>query len=119
MTACEPAAPGTYPLCPLDELVDGGVRRFDVGGRELAVVRLGEQVYVIADRCSHQDISLSEGVVDDDEMVLECPKHGSGFHLETGEPSSLPATRPVAVYDVVVADGDVSVVLPSRESNPA
>ena len=99
-------------LCSLDELVDGGVRRFDVGTHELAVVRLGDDVYVIGDRCSHQDVSLSDGDVDEDDLVLECPKHGSGFHLETGEPSSLPATRPVPVYEVAVVDGDVSVVIP-------
>lgn len=103
--------PHTHRLCALEELEDGGVRRFDVDHRELAVVRLGSDVYVIGDRCSHQDISLSEGEVDPDEMVIECPKHGSGFHLETGEPSCLPATRPVPVYEVVVDDGEVSVVL--------
>jgi 3-phenylpropionate/trans-cinnamate dioxygenase ferredoxin subunit len=114
--ACSPAEPGEHRLCSLDELVDGGVRRFDVGDRELAVIRLGSTVYVIGDRCSHQDISLALGEVDPDELVLECPKHGSGFHLETGEPSSLPATRPVPVYDVVVSDGDVSVVIPEAQS---
>ena len=106
-------------LCALDDLPDGGVRRFDIDDRELAVVRLGDDVYVIGDRCSHQDVSLADGEVDGDELVLECPKHGSGFHLETGEPSSLPATRPVPVYDVVVADGEVSVVLPPRENTPS
>lgn len=106
--------PATVRLCALDELDDGGVRRFDVGDHELAVVRLGDDVYVIGDRCSHQDVSLSEGEVDEDELVLECPKHGSGFHLETGEPSSLPATRAVPVYTVLVDDvGDVSVEVPS------
>jgi len=109
---CGTAEPGRHRLCALDELDDGGVRRFDVGAHELAVVRLGDDVYVIGDRCSHQDVSLSEGEVDDEELVLECPKHGSGFHLETGEPSSLPATRPVPVYEVVVSDGDVAVVIP-------
>jgi 3-phenylpropionate/trans-cinnamate dioxygenase ferredoxin subunit len=34
------------------------------------------------------------------------------FDLRTGEPCSLPATRPVPVYDVVVTGDDVSVVVP-------
>lgn len=118
-SACGPVEPGVHHLCALADLVDGGVRRFDVGDRELAVVRLGDAVYIIGDRCSHQDISLAEGDVDEDDLVLECPKHGSGFHLETGEPSSLPATRPVPVYDVVVADGEVSVVIPPPEDPPS
>ena len=51
-------------LCALDDLVDGEGARFDVDGRSLAVVRLGDDVYVIGDTCSHADVSLSEGEVD-------------------------------------------------------
>ena len=47
-----------------------------------------------------------------DECQIECPRHGSTFDLRTGEPCSLPATRPVRVYEVEVVDGTVSVVLP-------
>jgi 3-phenylpropionate/trans-cinnamate dioxygenase ferredoxin subunit len=93
----------------LDDLVDGGAARFDVGGHRLSVVRIGADVYVIGDRCSHADYSLSEGEVDVDTCHIECFKHGSSFSLKTGEPDSLPATKPVPVYDVVVVDGDVLV----------
>ena len=96
-------------LCPLAELDDGAARRFDVDGHRLAVVRIGDDVYVIGDRCTHQDVSLSEGEVDASTLSLECWKHGSCFSLETGEPSSLPATRPVPVYEARVSDGDVVV----------
>lgn len=94
-------------LCPLAELVDGEARRFDVGGRAVAVVRIGDDVYAIGDRCSHQDISLSEGTVDPDACTLECWKHGSTFDLRTGKPETLPATKPVPVYEVSVRDGVV------------
>ena len=99
-------------LCRFDELADGEARRFDVEGRRIAVVRIGDEVYAIGDQCSHQDISLSEGTVDPDEFTIECWKHGSTFSLLTGEPLTLPATKPVAVYEVVVKDGAVHVVLP-------
>jgi len=99
-------------LCRLDELPPDGARRFDVGGLRLAVVRLGDDVYALHDQCSHQNVPLSEGEVDPDERTIECWKHGSSFSLETGEPESLPATRPVAVYDVRVDDGEVVVVVP-------
>jgi 3-phenylpropionate/trans-cinnamate dioxygenase ferredoxin subunit len=98
-------------LCDLDELVDGGARRFDVDGRALSVVRIGDDVYAIGDRCSHADVSLSGGEVDAEECSIECPKHGSGFSLETGEPLSLPALKPVPVYLVTVTDGVVEVEL--------
>ena len=95
----------------LDELKDGGARRFDVEGRRIAVVRIGDSVYAIGDRCSHADYSLSEGEVDPDAKTLECWKHGSTFDLRTGEPETLPATQPVPVYSVSVRDGDVVLVL--------
>jgi 3-phenylpropionate/trans-cinnamate dioxygenase ferredoxin subunit len=95
----------------LDDLVDGEARRFDIDGRSLAVVRIGDDVYAIGDRCSHANISLSEGDVHVAERELECWKHGSTFSLTTGVPSSLPATRPVPVYEVTVVDGDVTVEL--------
>ncbi len=100
-------------LCAMDELIDGGARRFDVDGHRIAVVRIGEDVYAIGDRCTHQDISLSEGEVHLAECQLECWKHGSTFSLKTGRPDTLPATRPVPVFEVRIADGDVFVEVPT------
>lgn len=96
-------------LCALEDLVDGGARRFDVGGHRIAVVRIDDDVYAIGDRCTHQDISLSEGEVHVDECQLECWKHGSTFSLLTGRPDTLPATKAVPVYKVRIDDGDVYV----------
>ena len=101
----------TTRLCALDELTDGAVRRFDLADHSLSVIRIGDDVYVIGDRCSHADVSLSEGEVDVDVCTIECPKHGSEFDLVTGEPRSLPAVRPVPTYDAKVVDGDVVVAL--------
>jgi 3-phenylpropionate/trans-cinnamate dioxygenase ferredoxin subunit len=99
-------------LCRLDELEPGAARRFDVDGHRIAVVRIDDDVYAIGDRCTHQDISLSEGEVHCEDRELECWKHGSTFSLETGEPQSLPATQPTPVYAVTVVDGEVRVDLP-------
>jgi len=98
-------------LCPLDELGDGEARRFDVeaGGlaHQVAVVRLGGDLYALGDTCSHADYSLAEGEVDAEEGTIECWKHGSLFCLSTGAAETLPAIRPVPVYDVGVEDGQV------------
>ena len=102
------------PLCPLDELASGTARHFDVGRHRLAVVRIDDDVYALHDVCSHQEVPLSEGEIDTDERSIECWKHGSQFDLVTGEPLSLPATRPVPVYDVRVDDGMIVVVLPDE-----
>jgi len=99
-------------VCDLADLKDGEARRFDSGALRIAVVRIGDDVYALGDRCSHADYSLSEGAVDADERTLECWKHGSTFDLRTGEPQTLPATRPVPVYEVSVREGTVVLVLP-------
>jgi 3-phenylpropionate/trans-cinnamate dioxygenase ferredoxin subunit len=89
---------------------EGEARRVLVGDRPVAVVRIGEDLYAIGDTCTHANVSLSEGEVDVHERTLECWKHGSQFSLVDGRPCSLPATRPVEVFDVEVADGRVFVV---------
>ena len=94
---------------PLDELAPGAAMKVDVGGAAVCVVRIDDDVYAIGDVCSHAEVSLSEGEVWPDECEIECPQHGSVFDLRTGEPGTLPATLPVRVYDVTVADGVVTV----------
>jgi len=99
-------------LCQVDDLASGEVRRFDVDSTRIALVRIGDEFFALGDRCSHEDYSLSEGEVWPDTCEIECPRHGSMFDLRTGEACSLPATTPVARYEVEVAGGDVTVVLP-------
>ena len=93
-----------------DDLPEAVAVPFDVDGVTIAVVRIGTSVYAIEDKCSHQDVPLSEGSVDVFECSIECIKHGSMFDLRSGEPLCLPATRPVPVYKAIVRDGDVVVV---------
>jgi 3-phenylpropionate/trans-cinnamate dioxygenase ferredoxin subunit len=99
-------------VCARDDIAPGSSRRFEVAGRPVAVVRIGDDFYAVSDTCSHADFSLSEGDVWPDELEIECPKHGSTFSLVSGEPQSLPATTPIPVYDVVVEGDDVKVVVP-------
>jgi len=104
-------------VCSVSDVAPGSARRFDVAGARLCVVNLpgkdgARAFYVIGDECSHANYSLSEGEVWEDECEIECPKHGSMFSLETGEPRTLPATQPVPVYDVRVVGDDVIVTVP-------
>jgi 3-phenylpropionate/trans-cinnamate dioxygenase ferredoxin subunit len=99
-------------VCSTTDVKPGAAARFDVDGHRLCVVRIENDWYVIGDRCSHADYPLSEGDVWEDEREIECPQHGSTFSLETGEPLSFPATKPVPVYQVRANGGDVIVTLP-------
>ncbi len=99
----------TVRLCEAHELKSGEARRFDVGEHRIALVRIDDDFYAIGDRCSHADFSLSDGEVLVDDLEIECWKHGSTFDLRTGEPQSLPATKPVPVFEVVLDGTDVLV----------
>ncbi len=99
-----------------DDVPQGEARRFEVDGRKIAVVRIGDDFYAIGDTCTHQNISLSEGEVHTDERELECWKHGSTFSLVTGEPASLPATRPVRVYAITRKGDDLYVEIEEADA---
>lgn len=98
-------------VCALDDLAPNSAQKFDVDGVPVAVIRIGDDVYALGDICSHADYSLAEGEVWCDTKEIECWKHGSLFSVETGEPSTLPATQPVPVYVARVIDGQIHVSL--------
>ena len=99
----------TLELGPLADIAPDSAKRVDIDGHRLAVVRVGDDVYVIGDRCSHADYSLAEGEIDPDDKTIECWKHGSSFSLETGEPTCFPAIKPVPVYTVRIEDDTIKV----------
>jgi 3-phenylpropionate/trans-cinnamate dioxygenase ferredoxin subunit len=100
------------PLIARDELVEGRAQQVRLDGRVLAVVLLGSDVYVLSDRCSHEEFSLSLGEVDVDDKTIECERHGALFSLETGAPVTFPATQPVEAYATRQVNGFVEVDLP-------
>lgn len=96
-------------ICSVTELADGEIRRFELGDVAVAVARIGTEWFAISDRCTHQDVPLSDGELSVDTCEIECPKHGSCFSLRTGEVDSLPATRPVSIFEVRLDGADVYV----------
>ena len=95
------------PACKAADVPEGTAKAVDLGGEPVCVVRSNGTFYAIRDVCSHADVALSEGEVDDG--TIECWLHGSTFDLRTGKPTTLPAFEPVAVYSVRVEGDDVLV----------
>jgi 3-phenylpropionate/trans-cinnamate dioxygenase ferredoxin subunit len=98
-------------VCRTDEIPLNEAKRVDVNGTPVAVFHLPAGFFAIADTCSHEEASLSEGFIDED--MVECPKHGSQFEIQTGHVRSLPATKPVPSYRVVVEGEEVYVEAPN------
>ena len=97
--------------CSLSELPEEGALRVELDGKPICIARSQGEVFALSDICSHADVSLSEGDVEDG--TVECWLHGSRFDLRTGMPTGLPATKPVATYPVTVEGDDVLVKLES------
>ena len=97
-------------VCALDELGDLPLA-VSAGDIELAIVKVGGEVFAITNECSHGKVELSEGDVDEASCSIECYLHGSAFDLRTGRALNLPATQPVPVYPTQVSDGRVLVDL--------
>lgn len=97
-------------ICALADLKPGKALRIKLGDNAIALIRTPSgQVRALDDKCSHGEISLSEGFVD--EETIECWAHGAKFSLETGKPLSLPAYEPVATYEVIIENEDIYLEL--------
>jgi 3-phenylpropionate/trans-cinnamate dioxygenase ferredoxin component len=98
--------------CPVAAVPEGTATRVVLDGVPVAVVRSEGEVYAIHDVCSHANVALSEGEVDDG--TIECWLHGSRFDLASGRPTGLPATQPVPVYPVKIDGDDILVDVPKE-----
>lgn len=78
-------------------------------GRQLVIARVDSEIVAFEDRCSHEDLPLSDGDIVDGEVV--CPYHGATFCLKTGEATAAPAYEPITVFPVRIVDGVVQVDL--------
>ena len=97
--------------CSINDVPEEGAIRVSLDGKPICIARSQGEVFAISDICSHADVALSEGDVEDG--TIECWLHGSRFDLRTGAPTGLPATKPVATYPVTVEGDDVLVKLES------
>jgi len=95
-------------ICSVDELTPNEAVRVEIDGVAIALVMdSAGNCHAIGDTCTHGDISLAEGFVEDE--TLECWAHGSKFSLKTGKPLTLPAFEPVPVYELTIVDGVVFI----------
>ncbi len=94
-------------VCKLSDMAEESALQVEVEGDPVCIARSGGEVFAVDDICSHAEVSLSEGDVEDGRV--ECWLHGSRFDLRTGKATSLPATEPIAVFPVKVEGDEVLV----------
>jgi len=79
-------------------LVEGKPFAIDVDGVAVCVARVGDEVFAVADTCSHSEASLSEGEITG--TKIECWLHGAEFDLRTGQALTPPATESLKSFKV-------------------
>lgn len=90
----------------LAEVPERSLFPVSAAGREWILLREGDQLRGYLDRCSHQDIKLSEFGHLDGQTIL-CFAHGARFSCDRGEPLCFPATEALEKADVKVEEGAV------------
>lgn len=102
---------GWLPTLPLDELPDGRSVHAPAGGEQVMLVRVGDVIYALRNRCTHQGAPLDRGPVKiaGSEATVTCPFHGSTFRLADGGVMRGPAVEPVLAFETRVTEGVVEV----------
>jgi 3-phenylpropionate/trans-cinnamate dioxygenase ferredoxin subunit len=92
------------------ELDDEGRLLFEINGQPIALFMIADEIFAIADICSHDDGPLAEGDVEDHNVV--CPRHGAHFDLRSGKALSLPAVVDIPAYPVKIDGEEILVGVP-------
>lgn len=97
-------------VCAAAEIPVGGMRRFDIDGRPVAVYHVEDAFYATAAICTHEHADLTEGELEG--RRVSCPLHGARFDICNGRVLSPPAFKPLRTYPVRLSAGQVEVDLP-------
>ena len=89
------------------EIAEGSGKCVEVEGKRIAVFNLRDEFFAIDDTCPHAGASLSEGIVEGDEV--ECPWHSARFKIKSGAVTSPPSEEGVAKYNVRVTGDAIEV----------
>ncbi len=80
----------------------------------IVLVRRGEQIFALAETCSHFGGPLAEGKLLEDSVV--CPYHFSRFALKDGRVLNGPAVHPQPCFEVRTRKGQIEIRLPGHRA---
>jgi nitrite reductase/ring-hydroxylating ferredoxin subunit len=106
-TVFDPGPTEWTPAADASQLPDGRPTRIVVQDTPVLLLRDGDEIFAIHDRCSHRGCSLSDGEIDGNEVVCAC--HGSRFDRRDGAVKGGPATSPQPAFQVRQRDELVEI----------
>jgi nitrite reductase/ring-hydroxylating ferredoxin subunit len=105
-----------------DDLPEGRPTRRVVGDVGIVVVRHGDTVHALAERCAHLSGPLSQGSLEDvdgEGECLVCPWHGSVFRVADGGVVHGPSIAPQPTFHTRVQNGRLEVRVVGYAAVPA
>ena len=107
----EDVEPGTIvevPVMRFSDLAPGSIRHTKIGKRDIAIARVGDEVFALSNVCRHAFGPLADGFMDGHEVM--CPWHGWRYDVRTGSTDHPDAD--VSTFPVSLRDGLVLVSVP-------
>lgn len=89
------------------DLAEGKLTRVDAAGIPAVLLKKGKSIYAIGATCSHMGGPLDEGTLNGE--VVQCPWHGSCFHMSDGSVVNGPAVYAQPAFAVRVRNGKVEL----------
>ena len=103
-------AHGFTAVLPAADLPENTPTRAALGPVRLLLVRRGDVVHAMSERCSHVGGPLSRGTIEGDSII--CPWHQSTFRLKDGTVKHGPAHARQPVYQARISGDQVEVLGP-------
>ncbi len=115
---------------PLGEFPDNAMRKMDVVGHDLVIVRSPSGVHAIRNKCPHQGAPICGGMLTGtylpsdpgvllyglENEIVRCPWHGWEFDVTTGEALFGISSKKLVSYPTEVRDGELWVYISGRDS---
>ena len=89
-------------LGELPDIPEGGPTKLKAGINDIVVIRNGDAILALHAQCAHAGGPLAEGTLVKDQ--IQCPWHGSRFHLANGHVARGPAMYSQPAYEVRKSD---------------
>ncbi len=94
-------------VATLEECPSGSLRQVMVGNDPVVLANVDGTVHAVIDRCSHEDLPLSDGDLEGN--ILVCQHHGARFDVTSGAARGLPAVKPIKRYPVEIRDDGIYI----------
>lgn len=105
---------GYFKICKISDLVENRGKRFLINDVDVAVFKVGDEVFVLNNVCPHQHSSvIYDGFIE--EGCVVCPAHGWMFNLKTGRQPT--GARGLDTYPIKIINEEIFALVTPKVLN--